>query len=111
MESFEKLTNISVDKEGDDLYIYAKDQCWSDEVTQKELLSLNIILNNALPVMIIPRKNSNPLLQIGSEDDGIIRFNDNKNSRFDAYWAKSLIDNLNLALDIIEKRGQMKFKG
>ena len=49
MESFEKLTNISVDKEGDDLYIYAKFlakiaiRCYRLEVKTMELFDLTTI--------------------------------------------------------------------
>lgn len=111
MTLVEELTNISIYKDDEDVYIFAKDQCWSDKVTQNELLSIDIILSGILPIKIIPRTNNNPLLQIGSEDDGVIHFNDSKNPKFDAYWAPLLIDDIRTALNIIEKRGQMKFHG
>lgn len=44
---------------------------------------------------IIPRANSNPLIQLFTEDDGFLHATD---ITFDAYWAQPLINNLQSAI-------------
>ena len=108
----EKFTRISTYEDVDRFYIEAKDQTWSNKIAQAELLSLNVVFKSCgvLPIRILPRQNSNPLLQIGSEDDGRICFSKG-DPTFDAFWAKSLIDDLQTSLKIIQGRGEMKYTG
>ena len=108
----EKFKRISTYEDGGRMYIEAKDQTWSNKTAQDELLSLNVVFKSCgvSPIRILPRQNSNPLLQIGSEDDGRICFS-KTDQIFDAFWANSLISDLQTALKIIQERGDMKFTG
>ena len=92
------------------LYITAENQYW-DKATLDELRKkYNIIFmtsgDGVMPIMIIERKNSEPLVVIGSEDDGTISFiksyNDYENS-FSSYWIDSLVADLQEAKRVINK--------
>lgn len=94
-------------------YINSKNQEWNDEQTQKELADMNVVFSGkgVIPIKIIYRDNqSNPLIELGSEDDGCIFFGEFKNSLnhsqvFNAHWIRALIDDLKAALKTIEDKG------
>lgn len=77
-------------------------QIWTAEDC-KNLRKDGIIYNNGVAaIKITPRKNSNPLLTISIEDDGLISFHNNDLS-IDAHWAKDMIKTLQDAIDYIEQ--------
>lgn len=94
---------------GDDdpVMFCAEDQCW-DEATLEQLKNeYNVVFmtggDAVIPVMIVDSRGKYPLFVIGSEDDGTIHF-ERKYGQFrccfSAYWAKSLIADLEEALKI-----------
>lgn len=85
----------------DYLQIIAEDQTWDKKTLNQLRKEHNIIYNDGiLPMKIIPRKTTNPLVVIGSEDDGIITFEVddrgwyNHSITFDASWCDVLIEQL-----------------
>ena len=84
------------------VYLTAKDQEW-DNATRKQLRDKYHIffMNNGdgvIPVMVLTRKSSSdPLIILGSEDDGMIRF-DRKHGQFQtcfsSYWVPYLVSDL-----------------
>ena len=89
----------------------AENQCW-DKTTLKQLKEeYNIIFMTSgdavKPIMIIDRNYSEPLIVIGSEDDGTIYFH-RKYGQFEncfsSYWIKSLIADLEETLKICNSR-------
>lgn len=122
---FYKLMNENKDKklytfEADGVqYINSKNQEWCDEQTQKELAEMNVVFSGkgVIPIKIIYRdEHSNPLIELGCEDDGCIFFHEYKNSFnhsqvFDAHWVRALIEDLESALKIMEDKGAMVYRG
>ena len=85
---------------GNPFYVWAEDQRW-DKETRKELKEkYNIIFNGGVrPIMVVRRDDErvDPLLIVGSEDDGTIRFTRKYSTfdgAFDIGWTKSFIENL-----------------
>lgn len=75
-------------------YTYAApDQFWSDEVIKTIRKRDNVIYHKGVfGIRIIPRENSNPLLELLSEDDGFLQSSDRAGARIvDASWADDLI--------------------
>lgn len=99
------------DLEDDDTMMFsAEDQCWDDDTLKQLKEEYNIVFmtngDAVSPVMIINSNGKYPLFVIGSEDDGTLYFK-RKNGQFtncfSAYWAKSLIADLEEALRICKK--------
>lgn len=85
----------------------AEDQRWDDDTLKQLKEEYNIVFMTSgdavKPVMIINSNSKYPLLVIGSEDDGTLYFKRKYGqfiNCFSAYWAKSLIADLEEALRI-----------
>ena len=85
----------------------AEDQCWDDDTLKQLKEEYNIIFMTSgdavKPVMIINTNSKYPLFVIGSEDDGTLFFHREYGqftNCFSAYWAKSLIADLEEALQV-----------
>ena len=85
---------------GKPFYIWAKDQTWDEETCKELKEKYNIIFNHGIrPIMVVRRDDEglDPLLIVGSEDDGTICFMRRTatfNNAFDVGWTKSFIENL-----------------
>lgn len=110
IEKAKEFNRINVDVEEGNLHIYVKGQEWSNQEAQKELKEIDIHFASCgvLPVRIIKRKNYNPLIQIGSEDDGHIWFSED--SSFDIYWVDCLISDLKDAVASCNERNLITFR-
>lgn len=83
----------------------AEDQAW-DEATLKQLREEHNVIfmtsgDGVMPVLVLHKDSDNPLFVLGSEDDGTIQFERRYNhfcNTFSAYWAKSLIADLEEAV-------------
>lgn len=84
------------------LYLSARNQEW-DDATLKQLRDDYHIFfmsggNGVIPVMVLPVKSSaDPLIVLGSEDDGTIRFGRQYGqfqNCFSSYWAPYLVSDL-----------------
>lgn len=109
-EKAENFENIAVYADEHEAYISAKDQEWSAAAIN-ELSKLDIFFNNdgIMPVRLIERGSSNPLIQLGTEDDGTIYFHDTDQC-FDIYWARHLIFDLEDAIQAALKRDIVTFR-
>ena len=80
---------------------FAEDQICDKKALQELKDYHNIVFmtsgDGCKPIMIIPRKNNNPLIVIGGEDDGQIFFHTyfgQFENTMDCYWIDSLIADL-----------------
>ena len=77
--------------------IEASEQYWPDEDLEW-LKKHNIYYNKGtFAIKVIDRGKSNPLLQIGIEDDGYLHFKESL--KFDAGWADDLKNVLDMAIN------------
>ena len=85
---------------GRNFYIWAEDQRWDEETCKELKEKYNIIFNGGVrPIMIVRRDGEglDPLLIVGSEDDGTICFTrkySTFDNAFDVGFTKSFIRNL-----------------
>lgn len=109
-ERAKNFKNIAVYADEHEMYISADNQEWSAAATQ-ELNELDIFFNNngVTPVRLIKRHNSNPLIQLGTEDDGTIYFHDT-DPCFDIYWARHLVFDLEEAIQSALQRNIVTFQ-
>jgi hypothetical protein len=107
------MLNYVFDKDlgpNEPMQLCAYDYCWDNETRKQLRDEYNIIFgthqSSVLPIMIIYRKDAEPLFVIGSEDDGTITF-DRKDGQFmncfSSGWARSLISDLEEALEHIKE--------
>ena len=83
--------------------IAAHNQHWTTDDCKRLREEENIVYNKGVvAIEIIPRKNSNPLLKIGIEDDGFISFG-HDDLTIDAHWANDLIKTATDALKLTGK--------
>ena len=114
LESYDNV--IDETKQDGILCYFAEDQYW-DKATLKQLRDdHNIVFMTAgdgsTPIMIIPRKNSNPLIALGGEDDGQIFFHTyfgRFENSMDCYWIDSLIADLQEAKRICAEKYGAKY--
>lgn len=74
-------------------YLCAENQTWDKETVKQLKNEYNIFYDGigCYGFEVISRKQSNPLIQIYSEDDGFLHKTD---IEFDIYWLESFIKNL-----------------
>ena len=102
---------FNTDLEDDEPMMFcAEEQCWDDATLKQLREEHNIIFKTSghgvMPVMILNKDSQYPLLVLGSEDDGTIRFQRKYGSlrnTFSPYWVKSLIADLEEALRVCNK--------
>ena len=61
---------------GKPFYVWAEDQLWDKETCKELREKYNIIFTGGYPIMVVRRDDEglDPLLIVGSEDDGTIKF-------------------------------------
>lgn len=81
---------------GDIQVIAGQNQRFTDEDLKQLKEKEDIIyLRGVICARLIRRKQSNPLIQFGTEDDGVLYFNCN-GLKFDTYW---IADLMNVAIE------------
>lgn len=102
---------ISVDIDGDSLYIHAEHQEWNDPIVQRELKQLDIFFTSCgvTPIRLVERGSHNPMIFIGTEDDGTIFFNE-CSLGMDIFWARHLISDLESAIKSADERKLITFQ-
>lgn len=105
------FSRIGVSADQDELYVSAEEQEWHNPTAQIELRKLDVFFSSCgvLPVRLIERASHNPMIQIGTEDDGTAVFNDSSPC-FDIYWARHLISDLEDAIAEADRRGLITFQ-
>lgn len=94
-------------KDDEPMMLCAEEQCWDDDTLKQLRDEYNIIFmtggDGVTPVMVLNKDSDNPILVLGSEDDGTIKFKrryGNFVNAFSSYWAKFLIADIEEALRI-----------
>lgn len=77
------------------VYFRAEDQTWDGQTMRELWEKYHVYYNRGIwGYMVIPRKTGDPLIVIGYEDDGCIRFPRSYGQyehSFSAYWIKSIL--------------------